>query len=105
MAKGRHREANKPRGERGVRGRKEGPRRIVRIDEVEAGDLGEGFTYKIERWTFTTGATEYALYVELRDNVGVVVGRRSKYYGQLDHAQAGIDKLLSELRLDGSARA
>jgi hypothetical protein len=99
MAKGRHREANKPVEERGRRNRrKEGPRRITRIEEAESGDLGEGFTYKIERWTFTTGATEYHLRIEQRNNVGVVVDSRSRHYGQLDHAQAGISQLLNELR-------
>lgn len=99
MAHGKHREANKPTGERGRRGyKKSGPRRILRIVEVESGDLGGGWVYEIERWDSTTGATEFGLRVTELNNVGVRVQGGWKLYGQLDHAQDGIEKLLKELR-------
>lgn len=42
--------------------KREGPRRIKEEIEVESGDLGDGWVYRIILWKLTTGSKEYRLY-------------------------------------------
>ncbi|HET9494979.1 MAG TPA: hypothetical protein VFR15_12180, partial [Chloroflexia bacterium] len=51
-----------------------------------------------ERWEMSTGGTEFELEVYQVNNVGVQLGSWSRWYGELDHAQAAITKLYAEAR-------
>jgi hypothetical protein len=101
MPRGTNRRARRPLQQRqssGRRGSKEGPRRIVDTHIVEQGELGDNWYYDIEEWRMSTGASRYCLAVYQVNNVGVQLARRVHFYGELRHAQAGIEKILAEAK-------
>jgi hypothetical protein len=96
MAHGKNRKANRPFGERGPSVRKSGPRKLARFVDVENEPLADGWFYRIERWEMSTGGAEFHLEVYQVNNVGVQLGSWSKWYGELDHARAGITQVYAK---------
>ena len=78
--------------------KKAGKRRVTPITEVESGELGRGWFYRIERWDLSSGATEFGLRVFHQDAFGVQGPVSWKLYGELDHAQQAVQPCVAELR-------